>query len=143
MPNNLGATLSKIEKLASNLNEAANEANAIVQRVEESLRRWGVGISCQVPLNTLCDECGNEFAKEFFCFERIAGKYRLAVGEEACVEMPGSRKVTPWPSVDRETKLQAFAVLPTLLEEVFKRLAEDTEEAKATVAKVKTTLTTL
>ncbi|MFH1108734.1 MAG: hypothetical protein V1790_06020 [Planctomycetota bacterium] len=137
--------IERIRSLSPKLNEATDQAAAIVDRVEKFLSdECSVGITARVRFTDAVErEAPRKGLSEtlYLVYERIAGKFRVGVAVEwwgqKAVNFSISfltperikREVTAWPSVDRETKLAAFEKLPEVLQEI----AEKTEKATASV----------
>ncbi len=155
MTDELKKRLDSLRAVAPRLNKVTDEATRIVSQVEKVLtEELHLGIACDVCFeyhkgkDPAVDSDGDEVEwanSRSLAFGRVNGIHVLEErhhksDDGSCVgryDVLVSEERTPWPSCDRETKLQAFAKLPQLLDEIFKKAGELAKTAEETASTVK------
>jgi len=149
MTDELNKAIKQIKKLSPSLNAAADEANAIVQRVEAFLAdecSVGIGADYCFASEGRGEPDDDQKQETYLSYARIAGKYRFGIQtvlvKNASMEgqnAPSAYACTcttetlvPWASCSREEKLKAFPVLPGLLTMIADTMSEQIKTANET-----------
>lgn len=146
MTEELRQRLASLRTIAPQLNNATNDASAVVQSVERLLgEELSLGVSAvssefDVSVEPITNSDGdNALTRSHLAYGRVAGKYRVFILRNSFDEDSGEPLCsgqTPWSSAPREDKLLSFSKLPELLGLIAdgaKRLAD---ESTKTVSEV-------
>lgn len=142
----LGSVLSEITDASKELNEAADEANALIAMIEEQLVSAGVGLT--VWDGVLSHESFN-FQDRYddpdqlaeseirLGFAKVENTWGIAVKDEVYVREEEQlvlrrQYIYLLRKADRETRVLAIPELPELLQEVLKQIKARTASVKKT-----------
>ena len=140
MTDSLVEAVDKLRRSSARLNQLTDEANRIVQEVENFLNKeCSVGVFARVVVSA------GEVDEQYLQYCRVGSRYRIAVVWITESGGPDDLDVSvrPWSECPRDEKLDTIKSLPFLIVEIAKNLDKriiDTEKTAATVSQVLRTL---
>ncbi len=148
MVQSLLKSMQRIREATPVLNKATDEAQAIVARVEKFLDECSVGVHAHVQFSD--EDVNEELSRQrSLSYERVDGKFRIAVTTTACLEIETDgdpyTKCMPdednppvaWGSCPRHIKLASFGSLPGLLSRIAEEASGLSRKAGETTEAVK------
>lgn len=149
MTDEMKKKLQTLRAHAGAMNKATDEAAATVREVERFLNETcSLGVSAvtipHVESVVQGDDGEDVQTQRYLAYGRVGGAFRIHVvtaevkrDQWGNFEDPAGAVCTPWASCDRETKLQFFADLPELLDNLVRRADQMLEKTNATNATVR------
>lgn len=128
MVDDMAECLARARKLGHELGSAADSLNVEIEAVEKELARLRLGVAASTEL-TAGEQCDEE---QWLAFKKYGDVWRLIV-EQGRPGDDESWRVTPLVSTSRDTRKQAFAMLPRLLEALIGNAERELTELSAAV----------
>src|SRR6266566_6292805 len=128
MTDQLKKSIEQLRTMTPKLNAATDEANKTVAAVEKFLND-----ECSIGISAYVNAWRGDSGSLRLAFDRIGGKFRIAVVDQKWIDDPqypgnGSWQdveVVAWSESPRAWKLRTFPALPALLE----KIASEAEDA--------------
>jgi hypothetical protein len=145
MVDELKRRLAALRGVAPRLNTVADEMNRLVEQVEKTLVDEGINVSATTAHWFSSERHREEQVEECLAFGRVRGAYGIHVLRRTFRERDNLGIFThlvdsvriPWSECDRETRFQAFKLLPQLLDRIMSQAEELVKNADEATAKVR------
>lgn len=146
MTDSLRHSISDIRDISPKLNAATDRASETVVRVEQFLNdECGIGLAAQCQVDAVQISEGKQRIT-YLSYARVGGKFRIAVETEIYCEFTNDQgfadqsweqeDLKPWVNCPRDMKVEAFPMLPDLLEAVAEKAKKAVKAVEDSVAAV-------
>ena len=121
----LSASIEKLRKSSSTLNQLSDTTNINVGYIEDALReQFKIGTSASVSAG---DDPEYDDGEIFLAYRKIGSKFRIAVIHA----FPGDEDhEKPWSDCSRELKIRTIKYLPLLITELTKKIDAQIKDAE-------------
>jgi hypothetical protein len=121
------SSYQKLSAAAATLNKASDELGTVVAELDAALKALNLGITSWLAFRSWGDALGIESGKDHIGYDRIGGKWGIAIRRTSFHSYSGEESCDEWLFNDAPRALRLLAVdkIPELLE----KLTKDVEDA--------------